>query len=83
MNPATETVVATTKMAMVIDHLKNNRIEYLVLVLFSHVLGLTSKAQEHVAGVCWLWLGKKERLSKKEIELFVIFTRTVENQLRN
>jgi len=47
-----ETVVQTTKMAMVIDHLKNNRIEYLVLVLFSHVLGLTSKAQEHVSGVC-------------------------------
>ena len=47
-----ETVVQTTKMAMVIDHLKNNRIEYLVLVLFSHVLGLTSKASEHVAGVC-------------------------------
>lgn len=50
-NPV-ETVVATSKMAMVIDHLKNNRIEYLVLVLFSHVLGLTSKASEHVAGVC-------------------------------
>ena len=33
MNPAVETTVATTKMAMVIDHLKNNRIEYLVLVL--------------------------------------------------
>ena len=46
-----ETVVATTKMAMVLNHLKNNRIEYLVLVLFSHVLGLTSKASEHVAGV--------------------------------
>ena len=50
-NPV-EGVVATTKMAMVLNHLKNNRIEYLVLVLFSHVLGLTSKAQEHVAGVC-------------------------------
>jgi len=47
-----ETAIATSKMAMVIDHLKNNRIEYLVLVLFSHVLGLTSKATEHVSGVC-------------------------------
>ena len=47
-----ETVVATGKMAMVIDHIKNNRIEYLVLVLFSHVLGLTSKAMDHVSGVC-------------------------------
>ena len=52
MDATTETIVQTTKMSMVIDHLKNNRIEYLVLVLFSHVLGLTSKAQEHVAGVC-------------------------------
>lgn len=52
MTPVAETVVQTSKMAMVIDHLKNNRIEYLVLVLFSHVLGLTSKAQEHVSGVC-------------------------------
>ncbi len=50
-NPV-ETVVASSKMVMVMDHLKNNRIEYLVLVLFSHVLGLTSKATEHVAGVC-------------------------------
>lgn len=47
-----ETAIATSKMAMVMDHLKNNRIEYLVLVLFSHVLGLTSKATEHVSGVC-------------------------------
>jgi hypothetical protein len=52
MNPAVETTVAVSKMAMVKNHLFNNRIEYLVLVLFSHVLGLTSKATEHVAGVC-------------------------------
>ena len=52
MDATTETIVASSKMAMVLDHLKNNRIEYLVLVLFSHVLGLTSKASEHVAGVC-------------------------------
>ncbi len=52
MQPPVETAIQASKMAMVIDHLKNNRIEYLVLVLFSHVLGLTSKASEHVAGVC-------------------------------
>ncbi len=51
--PATiDTVVQTTKMAMVIDHLKNNKIEYLILLLFSHVLGLTSKAMDHASGVC-------------------------------
>jgi hypothetical protein len=52
MNATAETIVQTSKMAMVIDHLKNNRIEYLVLVLFSHVLGLTSKAMDHASGVC-------------------------------
>ena len=48
----TETILPATKMAMVIDHLKNNRIEYLVLVLFSHVLGLTSKVLDRAQGVC-------------------------------
>jgi hypothetical protein len=40
---ATETIVPATKMAMVMAHLKNNRIEYLVVLLFSHVLGLTTQ----------------------------------------
>ena len=44
--------VNTAKIVVVLDHLKNNRIEYLVLVLFSHVLGLTSKAMDHASGVC-------------------------------
>jgi hypothetical protein len=52
MNGTTETAIATSKMVMVIDHLKNNRIEYLVLVLFSHVLGITSRASEYATGVC-------------------------------
>ena len=52
MMKTAETVVTASKMAMVIDHLKNNRIEYLVLVLFSHVLGLTTTAMDHAAGVC-------------------------------
>ncbi len=47
-----ETVVTTSKMAMVIDHIKNNRIEYLVVLLFSHVLGLTSKVFDRASGVC-------------------------------
>jgi len=48
----TETAVAITKGAAAMNHLKNNRIEYLVLVLFSHVLGLTDLALGHVSGVC-------------------------------
>ena len=48
----TETAVAMTKGAAAMNHLKNNRIEYLVLVLFSHVLGLTDLALSHASGVC-------------------------------
>ena len=44
MQAPTEAAVALGKGAMVMNHLKNNRIEYLVLVLFSHVLGLTDLA---------------------------------------
>jgi hypothetical protein len=49
---SSETAVTVSKMVMVMDHLKNNRIEYLVLVLFSHVLGLTTRATEYATGVC-------------------------------
>ena len=53
MTPAsTETAIAVGKGAMALNHLKNNRIEYLVLVLFSHVLGLTDLALTKASGVC-------------------------------
>lgn len=52
MNAAAETIVTTSKMAMVMDHLKNNRIEYLVVLLFSHVLGLTTQVLDRASGVC-------------------------------
>jgi hypothetical protein len=52
MNAATETIVTSSKMAMVMDHLKNNRIEYLVVLLFSHVLGLTTQVLDRASGVC-------------------------------
>lgn len=48
----TETAVTLGKGAMMLNHLKNNRIEYLVLVLFSHVLGLTDLAINKASGVC-------------------------------
>jgi hypothetical protein len=52
MDATTETIVQTTKLSMVLDHIKNNRIEYLVVLLFSHILGFTSKALDHASGVC-------------------------------
>ena len=52
MTPAsTEAAITLGKGAMMLNHLKNNRIEYLVLVLFSHVLGLTDLALNHASGV--------------------------------
>ena len=48
----TETALTLGKGAMMMNHLKNNRIEYLVLVLFSHVLGLTDLALSKASGVC-------------------------------
>ena len=47
-----ETAATLGKGAMMMNHLKNNRIEYLVLVLMSHVLGLTDLAFTHASGVC-------------------------------
>ncbi len=47
-----ETVVEAGKWASIVSHVKNNRIEYLVLALIAHMIGLTAKAQEHVSGVC-------------------------------
>jgi hypothetical protein len=55
MNPAieTETVIATAKVATALDHLRANRIEYLVLLVLTHMLGLTSVVIEKAQGVCY------------------------------
>ncbi len=47
-----EDVIGVSKFAIAINHIKNNRIEYLVLMLLAHMVGLTTKAAEHAAGVC-------------------------------
>jgi len=49
---STETACTIGKGAMALNHLMKNRIEYLVLVLFSHVLGLTDLALTKASGVC-------------------------------
>lgn len=48
----TETAMNVSKFALAINHVKNNRIEYLIVTLLAHMIGLTAKAQEHVSGVC-------------------------------
>lgn len=44
--------VKAARMAAVMNHLRNNRIEYLVLLVFSHMLGLTDLAINRASGVC-------------------------------
>lgn len=51
MNP-TETAVSTVKVASALDHLKNNRIEYLLVLILSHFLGITSSLINYGSGVC-------------------------------
>jgi len=48
----TEAAVTSAKGAAAINHLKNNRIEYLVLLVFSHLLGLTDLIMSKTSGVC-------------------------------
>ena len=51
MNP-TDTAVSTVKVASALDHLKNNRIEYLLLMLVCHFIGVTDSLINYGAGVC-------------------------------
>lgn len=48
----TEQVIQSAKWASCVNHLKNNRIEYLLLVGILHLVGVTNKAYSHVQGVC-------------------------------
>lgn len=55
MTPPEEivTVLPVTKATIALAHLKNNRIEYLILGLLSHMLGLTASASSYLHGVCF------------------------------
>lgn len=48
----TEAAVAASKVVVILDHIKNNRIEYLLLVAIGHLLGATAYVSERAAGVC-------------------------------
>ena len=49
-----ETCANVTKGAAALNHLRQNRIEYLVLLVFSHMLGLTDMIVNRAGGVCGL-----------------------------
>ena len=48
----TETAVNASKIILILDHIKNNRIEYLLLVALGHLVGATAFLSEKAAGVC-------------------------------
>lgn len=53
MTPSTgEAVVTASKAIVIIDHIKNNRIEYLLLVALGHLVGATAYISERASGVC-------------------------------
>lgn len=49
---AAEVAITTSKAVVVMDHIKNNRIEYLVLAVLAHMIGWTSEAQTYLTGMC-------------------------------
>ena len=49
-----DTTVKVAKGAAALNHLRQNRIEYLVLLVFSHMLGLTDLLASKATGVCGL-----------------------------
>lgn len=55
MTPGEEivTTLPVTKAAIALTHLKENRIEYLILGLLGHMLGFTATAGTYITGVCF------------------------------
>ena len=55
MNPPIETdaIIPGVKVASAFNHIKNNRIEYLMVLMISHFLGITDIVLSQVNGVCF------------------------------
>ena len=57
MSPATaetaaEVAITTSKAVVIMDHIKNNRIEYLILAVLAHLIGWTDEAITYASGMC-------------------------------
>lgn len=52
MSNTVDTAVTLTKWASIVNHVRNNRIEYLLMVGLLHLIGVTNKAYAQVSGVC-------------------------------
>ncbi len=53
MNSEIETAATMTRWSCFVDHVKNNRIEYLLAMGLLHIVGATARLQEKVSGVCF------------------------------
>lgn len=49
---AAEVAITTSKAVVIMDHIKNNRIEYLVLAVLAHLIGWTDQAVTYASGMC-------------------------------
>lgn len=47
-----ENVVNASKVVACIDHIRNNRIEYLLIVAIGHLVGATAYVADKASGVC-------------------------------
>jgi len=47
-----EEAIEGVKLASFFNHLKQNRTEYLVLLLICHAVGITAKITEQTSGMC-------------------------------
>lgn len=52
MSSKIETAIEVTRWSAAVDHLRNNRIEYLLLMGILHIVGATNKVYSQVSGVC-------------------------------
>ncbi len=52
LSPESVTVKDTVTTASILTHVKNNRIEYLLLVGLLHLLGISDRVFTHAAGMC-------------------------------
>jgi hypothetical protein len=53
MSPETEAVKEAVTTASLLNHLKNNRIEYLLGLGLLHLLGVSDRLLAQVSGVCF------------------------------
>jgi hypothetical protein len=47
-----ETAINASKVVACIDHVRNNRIEYLLILAIGHLVGATAFVADKAAGVC-------------------------------